>query len=95
MDKKWFTYILASKRNWTLFIWVTSNLEKRIFEHKSELIKWFTKKYHVHDLVRFQEFPSMTEAIEWEKFLKGMNRMKKLALIEENNPLRNDLGELL
>ena len=95
MDKKWFVYILASQKNWTLYIWVTSNLEKRIFEHKSELIEWFTKKYHIHDLVRYQEFPTILEAIEWEKHLKWVSRKKKLALIEENNPLWNDLSELL
>ena len=95
MDKKWFTYILASQKNWTLYIWVTSNLEKRIYEHKSESIEWFTKKYHIHNLVRYQEFPTITEAIEREKHLKWMNRKKKLALIEETNPLRNDLSEAL
>ncbi len=95
MDKKWFVYILASQKNWTLYVWVTSNLEKRIFEHKSELIDWFTKKYHVHNLVRYQEFSTITEAIEREKHLKWISRKKKLAIIEENNPLWNDLSESL
>jgi len=92
MNKKWFVYILASQRNWTLYIWVTSNLEKRIYEHKNELIEWFTKKYHIHNLVRYQEFPTITEAIEWEKHLKWVNRKKKIALIESTNPKREDLN---
>ncbi len=95
MDKKWYVYILASQKNWTLYIWVTSNLEKRIFEHKSELIDWFTKRYHIHNLVRYQEFPTIMEAIEREKHLKWISRKKKLALIEENNPLWNDLSRLV
>jgi len=93
MDKRWFTYILASQKNWTLYIWVTSNLEKRIYEHKSETIEWFTKKYHIHDLVRYQEFPTITEAIEQEKHLKWISRKKKIMLIESINPWWEDLAK--
>ena len=93
MDKRWFTYILASQKNWTLYVWVTSNLEKRIYEHKSELIEWFTKKYHIHNLVWYQEFSTIIEAIEWEKHLKWMSRKKKITLIESNNPWWEDLAK--
>lgn len=93
MNKKWFVYILASQRNWTLYIWVTSNLEKRIYEHKNWVFEWFTKKYNVHLLVWYQEFPTILEAIEREKRLKWISRKKKLMIIEENNPSREDLAK--
>lgn len=93
MNKKWFVYILASQRNWTLYIWVTSNLEKRIYEHKNWVFEWFTKKYNVHLLVWYQEFPTILEAIEREKRLKWISRKKKLMLIEESNPTREDLAK--
>lgn len=93
MNKKWFVYILASQRNWTLYIWVTSNLEKRIYEHKNWVFEWFTKKYNVHLLVWYQEFPTILEAIEREKRLKWISRKKKLMIIEENNPSRKDLAK--
>lgn len=93
MNKKWFVYILASQRNWTLYIWVTSNLEKRIYEHKNWVFEWFTKKYNVHLLVWYQEFPTILEAIEREKRLKWISRKKKLMIIEENNPSRKDLSQ--
>ena len=93
MDKRCFVYILASKKNGTLYVGVTSNLEKRIWEHKSESIEWFTKKYHVHNLVWFQKFSNIEEAIEREKHLKGKTRQKKIALIEENNPEWHDFWE--
>ena len=93
MNKKWFVYILASQRNWTLYIWVTSNLEKRIYEHKNWVFEWFTKKYNVHLLVWYQEFQTILEAIEREKRLKWISRKKKLMIIEENNPSREDLAK--
>ena len=93
MNKKWFVYILASQRNWTLYIWVTSNLEKRIYEHKNWVFEWFTKKYNVHLLVWYQEFQTILEAIEREKRLKWISRKKKLMIIEEKNPSREDLAK--
>ena len=91
--KKWYTYILASMKNGTLYVWVTSNLEKRIFEHKNWVFEWFTKKYNVHLLVWYQEFPTITEAIEYEKVIKKRRREKKIMLIESTNPWWEDLAK--
>ncbi len=83
---KFFIYILASKRNGTLYIGMTNNLRRRIAEHKEKLIPGFTKKYGVTQLVYFEEFNNPRYAIEREKVLKGWLRKKKLALIESVNP---------
>ncbi len=87
----WYVYILASKKNWTLYIWVTSNLQKRIYEHKEWLVDWFTKKYDVKQLVYYEELSTIEDAIYKEKQLKKWNRSWKIELIEEKNPLREDL----
>jgi putative endonuclease len=79
-------YILASKRNGTLYVGVTSNLLKRIWEHKNDIVEGFTKKYDVHTLVHYEVCPSMESAIFREKQIKGWVRKKKLALIEASNP---------
>lgn len=93
MGKKWYTYILASMKNWTLYIWVTSDLAKRIYEHKTWVFEWFTKKYNIHLLVWYQEFSTIMEAIEYEKIIKKWRREKKISLIEELNPERKDLSK--
>ncbi len=79
-------YILASQRNGTLYIGVTSNLIKRVFEHKNDLVDGFTKEYSVHTLVHYELYDEMTIAIEREKQLKNWKRNWKLELIEKNNP---------
>ena len=84
-------YILCSKRNGTLYTGVTSNLPKRIYEHKHNLVDGFTKKYSVHSLVWFERYESADEAITREKQIKKWNRKWKLELIEEKNPEWNDL----
>jgi putative endonuclease len=84
--KQYYVYILASKRNGTLYIGVTSNLEKRIYEHKIKLIKGFTEKYNVNKLVYFEISNDIKSAINREKQLKKWNRNWKLNLIEKNNP---------
>jgi putative endonuclease len=86
-------YILASRRNGTLYIGVTSNLVKRVWEHKSDLVEGFTKKYGVHRLVYYELFETMPEAISREKQLKGWQRAWKLRLIEKLNPEWRDLWE--
>ena len=91
MDKKPAVYILASDRNGTLYVGVTTNLVKRVWEHREELADEFTKKYNVHKLVYFEQFNDMDNAITREKRLKKWRRSWKLKLIEENNPLWNDL----
>ena len=87
----YFVYILASKRNGTLYIGVTNNLIKRIYEHKQKQIEGFTKKYKINKLIYFEEYNSPEEAIAREKRLKKWNRSWKLKLIEEKNPQWNDL----
>lgn len=72
--KQYYVYILASKRNGTLYIGVTSNLEKRIYEHKIKLIKGFTEKYNVNKLVYFEISNDIKSAINREKQLKKWNR---------------------
>jgi putative endonuclease len=79
-------YILASKRNGTLYIGVTSDLQKRNWEHKNDLVDGFTKKYGVHRLVYYELHGDMVSAIAREKQLKKWNRAWKLELIEEQNP---------
>jgi len=86
-------YILANKRNGTLYTGVTSNLPKRIWEHKNNTADGFTKKYNIHLLVYYEVCPSMFSAIEREKQLKVGSRKKKLQLIESINPEWNDLYE--
>ena len=76
-------YILASQRNGTIYIGVTSNLIKRIWEHKNNVIEGFTQKYHVHSLVYYEFHSSMEDAIFREGQLKKWKRVWKLRLIEE------------
>ncbi len=84
-------YNLASKRNGTLYIGVTSNLIQRIWQHKEGMVKGFTKKYNCKLLVYFELFDDMTNAIMREKQLKAGSRSKKIALIEANNLIWTDL----
>lgn len=84
-------YILSSQRNGTLNIGVTSNLVKRVWEHKSDLVKGFTSRYGVHQLVWYELHDAMEAAIAREKALKKWRRRWKLALIEKMNPKWEDL----
>ena len=84
-------YILASQRNGTLYIGVTSDLVQRIWQHKNDVLEGFTKKYGVHLLVYFEQHEDMENAIIREKRLKKWNRDWKIRLIEEKNPDWNDL----
>ena len=86
-----YVYILFSKRNGTLYIGVTSDLAKRVYQHKNKLADGFTKKYNVDKLGYYEVFEDITKAIEREKKLKNSPRRKKLDLIEINNPEWNDL----
>ena len=89
--KQCYVYILASKKNGTLYIGVTSDLVKRIYEHKQKLIDGFTKEYNVHALVYFESYKDIKEAILREKQMKKWNRKWKIRLIEEKNPEWKDL----
>ena len=95
MNKFYYVYILASKRNGTLYIGITNDLKKRVFEHKEELIKGFTKKYRIKNLVYYELIENSYSAIQREKNLKNWNRKWKLQLIEKNNPGWEDLYEKL
>ena len=88
-------YILASQKNGTLYIGVTSDLRKRIWEHKNDVVEGFSKKYGVHILVWYQLFDDMENAIIKEKQMKKWNRQWKLRAIEEMNPDWDDLYDEL
>lgn len=88
-------YILESERNGTLYIGVTSNLVKRVWEHKSDFVDGFTKQHQVHDLVWYETSESMESAITREKQLKEWKRQWKIELIEKFNPYWNDLYETI
>jgi putative endonuclease len=88
-------YIFASKRNGTLYIGITNDLARRVYEHKSGLIKGFTKKYSVNKLVYFESTNDVNAAILREKRLKKWKRQWKIELIEKLNPDWNDLSERL
>jgi len=94
-DKRFAIYILASQRNGTLYIGVTSNLVKRIWEHKQGSVEGFTKGYGVTTLVWYEVHESAESAITREKQLKKWNRVWKIRLIEKNNPYWNDLYDSL
>ena len=86
-------YILANQRNGTLYVGVTSDLRRRIYEHRNDCIKGFTKKYKIHTLVYYEMGDSMEGAILREKQIKAGSRKKKIALIESKNPRWHDLHD--
>lgn len=91
--KSFYVYILSSQRNGTLYVGVTSNLVKRIWEHKNCVVDGFTKKYSVKHLVYYEHHDSAESAIRREKRLKEWKRQWKLDLIEKLNPEWDDLYE--
>ena len=91
--KSYYTYILASKKNGTLYIGVTSDLVRRTDQHQQNSNQSFTQKYTVHRLVYFEETDSIEEAIYREKQLKHWNREWKIELIEKDNPEWRDLTD--
>ena len=93
--KQFYVYILTNKKYGTLYIGVTNNLERRIYEHKNKLADGFTKKYNLNKLVHFEETESVGAAIEREKQLKYWQRQWKLDLINKDNPEWEDLAEKL
>ena len=94
-EKQGYVYILFNKRNGTLYTGVTSNLVKRIYEHKNKMVEGFTCKYSVDKLGYYEIHSSIISAIEHEKKIKGGSRKKKLELIENINPEWNDLYETI
>lgn len=91
MEKSFFIYILASKRNGTLYIGVTSNLIQRVWQHKFKVTDGFTKKYQVTMLVYYEQHSNAENAIAREKELKKWKRLWKIALIQKYNPNWKDL----
>jgi len=95
MEKAFCIYMLASERNGTLYVGVTSDLVKRAWQHREGAVAGFTKKHHVKRLVWYEQHPNAESAITREKQLKKWNRIWKIRLIEEANPYWNDLyGEI-
>ena len=88
----YYVYMLTNQSNRVLYTGVTSNLTRRLYEHKNELADGFTKKYHVHKLVYFDTTTDVRAAIEREKQIKGWTRAKKNALVESINPQWRDLS---
>ena len=88
-------YMLASRRNGTLYIGVTSDLVKRVWQHKNDLVEGFTNRHAVHTLIWYELHETMESAIVREKQLKKWNRAWKLRLIEESNPEWQDLYETI
>lgn len=84
-------YLLASKRNGTLYCGVTSDLPKRVWQHKNDLVEGFTRRYRVHTLVWFEVHETMESAIAREKAIKEWRRAWKLKIIEDMNPTWRDL----
>ncbi len=89
--RPYYVYILASKKNGTLYLGVTNDIAKRVYEHKNNLVDGFTKKYSVHCLVYFEVCEDVRVAIQREKNIKKWRRRWKIELIEKNNPDWRDL----
>ncbi|MDY0081589.1 MAG: GIY-YIG nuclease family protein [Ignavibacteriaceae bacterium] len=93
--KNYYVYIMTNKPNGTLYIGVTNDLVRRIYEHRNKLINGFTKKYNLRKLIYFEVFDRIEDAILREKRLKKWNRQWKIELIEKTNPNWIDLYERL
>ena len=91
--KQYCVYIATNKNNTTLYIGVTGNLPKRIYEHKNKVVDGFTKKYNLDKLVYFEQTEDVQSALRREKQLKNWRKEKKLVLIERMNPKWFDLSE--
>ena len=92
---QYWVYIMSNKSRTVLYIGITNDLYRRCLEHKQEVIKGFTQKYKCHDLLYYEEFTDVDEAIAREKHLKGWLRAKKDELIATVNPEKKDLAEAL
>ena len=94
-NEQYFVYILTNKNNTVLYTGVTSDLQKRIDQHREGIGSSFTRKYKVHKLVYFESTSDILSAIEREKQIKAGSRIKKLELINNMNPTWKDLSENL
>lgn len=93
--KQSYVYIATNQNNNVLYTGVTSNLVKRIYEHKNKLVSSFTSKYNINKVVYYEIFEDISEAIKREKQLKNWHREWKMNLIKQSNPLFNDLYQQL
>ena len=93
--KQMYVYILSNRKNGSVYIGVTSDLIRRVWEHKNHVVKGFTDKYNIDKLVYFEVWQEELGAIEREKQLKNWHRQWKINLIEKDNPLWNDLYDEL
>ena len=91
--KTYYIYIMASRKNGTLYIGMTNDLRRRVWQHKNDMHEGFTKKYRVHRLVWFEATNDVRAAIVREKQIKKWNRKWKINLIEKENPDWKDLYE--
>lgn len=91
--RQYYIYIMTNKRNGTLYVGVTNNLTRRVYEHKHKLVEGFTSKYGLDRMVYYEVFDDIRLAIAREKQIKGWLRVRKIALIESRNPDWNDLAD--
>ena len=89
--KQYYVYIIGNYNDTTLYIWVTSNLVRRIYEHKNKLLDWFSKDYSLNKLLHYEIYNDINIAIEREKKLKNWHRNRKIDLIKKSNPDYIDL----
>ena len=92
-SKQYYVYFMANKTNVALYIGVTGDLKRRVFEHKNKLVKGFTSKYNINKLVHFEECNDVNEAILREKQIKGGSRQDKINLINSSNSDWKDLSD--
>ena len=91
----YYVYLLASKRNGTLYIGVTNDLVRRVYEHKNDIVEGFTKKYGIHLLVYYEQYDNVESAIQRERQMKKWNRQWKINRIQEQNPDWKDLYDAI
>ena len=91
----YYVYILTNKSDRVMYIGVTNDLQRRLYEHKYELVEGFTKRYHIHKLVYYEAYDGVKDAIYREKKLKGLLRIRKNELVESMNPDWVDLSDKL
>lgn len=94
-QKQYYVYIITNRKNGVLYIGVTNNLQRRIYEHKNKLVDGFSKKYNLTNLVYHESTNQIENALDYEKRLKKWNPLWKIRLIEEKNPQWNDLYDAL
>jgi putative endonuclease len=93
MAHTYYVYIMTNAHHTTLYVGVTNDLQRRVYEHKNKLVEGFTKKYNIVKLVHYEATENVQSAIAGERQLKGGSRKRKIDLIESNNPAWRDLAD--